>query len=189
MPTRRPKRSKDAAGAIWRRTVKYVVQRDAGICWICHHAAAKSADHIIPDTEGGSSRPDNLKAVHSVGSPCPECSRAAGKPIYCNEIRSFGSVERARRRISDRTGLTLDGPRAAESEPEGREWLSAYEMPVGEVRGQYIARRVQQDDAHMLDEFLFTDASAFLKGLSVALFVEVEANTVLVVDTNLVLPH
>jgi hypothetical protein len=62
-------------------------------------------------------------------------------------------------------------------------------MPVGEVRGQYIARRVQQDDAHMLDEFLFTDASAFLKGLSVALFVEVEANTVLVVDTNLVLPH
>jgi 5-methylcytosine-specific restriction endonuclease McrA len=117
----RPKRSKDAEGATWRRIVAFVVKRDAGKCHICGHFGAYSADHVIPDTEGGSSRPDNLKAVHGYPKACLDCSRAAGKPVYCNEIRGAMSVDRARRKIEERTGLTL-GTQPGAVQPEGREW-------------------------------------------------------------------
>jgi len=94
-----------------------------GAVIICGHYGARSADHIIPDTEGGKPVADNLKAVHGVGSPCPECSGAAGKPVYCNEIRGGYSIERARRKIEERTGLRLPvGETTGPSLPEGRDW-------------------------------------------------------------------
>jgi hypothetical protein len=119
-PSRRPKRSKDAEGSTWRRIVRFVVSRDRGKCHICGHFAAYSADHIIPDTEGGSSRPDNLKAAHGYPKACPDCSAAAGKPIYCNEIRGAMSIERARLLIEKRTGLTIGNAPQTRGEPEGR---------------------------------------------------------------------
>lgn len=53
----------------------------------------------------------NLQAVHGWPNFCPVCSAASqargGKRIYCNELKSNGTTERARRIISERTGLAL----------------------------------------------------------------------------------
>ena len=98
--------------------VTQVVVRDHGKCHLCFHFGAHSADHLVPDTEGGLSTPDNLKAVHAYPRGCGVCTAAAGKPVYCNEIRQYGSIERARRKIEERTGLRLaEIPYA----PEGRD--------------------------------------------------------------------
>lgn len=118
-----------AEGSVYRRIAAWVVRRDGGTCWICGHKGAGVPDHVIPVTE----RPDlaltagNMRAAHGYlkGDPvrhgaCPQCSDAAGKPVWCNEIRSMGSVERARRIIALRTGLALGNP---EGKPRGeRDW-------------------------------------------------------------------
>lgn len=129
MPGSRPKRRGGAEGAVWRRIVKAIVSRDRGVCHLCLHPGANGADHLIPVTE----RPDlaldaaNLKAVHTYPVACPTCSPAAlargGKMVFCNEVKSGMSAERARRLIESRTGLSLglsEGkPRPASGE---REW-------------------------------------------------------------------
>jgi hypothetical protein len=124
----RPTRDRHRAeGAVWARIVRHVVTRDMGLCHICRHPGAESADHVLPVTE----RPDlardaaNLRAAHGWPHPCPTCSAAAvargGKPVYCNEVRQAMSVERARRVISERTGLSLGAP--ADGKPNGeRDW-------------------------------------------------------------------
>jgi hypothetical protein len=127
----RPKRQPLAEGRAWRRTVSQVVIRDMGKCHLCGHYGAKSADHLIPDTEGGRPVAANLKAVHAVGSPCPDCSIAAERPMYCNEIRNALSIERARRIITERTGLRLPVGDTGPSGPEGREWLRGSQRDGG----------------------------------------------------------
>jgi hypothetical protein len=118
-----------AEGAVWRRIVQHVVSRDFGVCSICRHPGAKSADHVISVTE----RPDldlaasNLKAAHGWPHPCETCSAAAvargGKPVYCNEVKQAMSLERARRVIAERTGLPLDKDAPAERKASGeRDW-------------------------------------------------------------------
>lgn len=99
--------------------VPQVVQRDLGKCWICLHYGARSADHVIPDAEGGRASMDNLKAAHGYPHQCLVCSEAAGEPIYCNQIKHALSLAHARRLIEERTGITIGdtGP----SRPEGRE--------------------------------------------------------------------
>lgn len=122
----RPNRAR-AEGAVWRRIAKSVVSRDFGVCYICGHTGATSADHVIPLTE----RPDldldaaNLKAAHGFPHPCPVCSPAAiargGKPVYCNEVKQGWSLDRARRVIETRTGLALARD---QDKPRGeRDWL------------------------------------------------------------------
>lgn len=117
-----------AEGSVWRRIAAFVISRDRGICHICLHNGAGVPDHLIPVAE----RPDlaldaaNMKAAHGYlktkDGACPVCSEAAGKPVYCNEIRGALSVERARRLIEQRTGLTLGTD--AGSQPRGeRDWL------------------------------------------------------------------
>jgi hypothetical protein len=108
--------------------VAHVVGRDFGVCHVCGHTEAKSADHILPVAE----RPDleltasNLKAVHGWPHPCPVCSAAAvargGKPVYCNEIRSSMSTERARRIISERTGTRIAPGQKTEGNSGERDW-------------------------------------------------------------------
>lgn len=134
---RRPPRAKaaernrnGAEGSVWRRVVDFVVDRDLGLCHVCRHPGAKSADHDpFPVTE----RPDlamsasNLKAVHGWPNACPVCSAASqargGKRIYCNELKSSGTTERARRIISERTGLVLDSKTGDQASGE-RDWDS-----------------------------------------------------------------
>jgi hypothetical protein len=99
--------------------VAQIVVRDHGRCWVCGHYGSHSADHVIPDAEGGKSTWDNLRAVHAYPKGCGPCTAAAGRPIYCNEIKNMGSVERARRIIEERTGLRLLGE--APYRAEGRD--------------------------------------------------------------------
>lgn len=54
------------SGPRWQRLAAWIIRRDHGVCWLCGHTGADTADHIIPyDT-----RPDlawttaNLKAAH-----------------------------------------------------------------------------------------------------------------------------
>lgn len=48
------------------KATAYVIQRDSGICWLCHHPRATSLDHVQP----ASIRPDlewtetNWRAAH-----------------------------------------------------------------------------------------------------------------------------
>ena len=120
-----------AEGAVYRRIAAFVVARDRGVCHVCGHSGAKVPDHLAPVAE----RPDlaldaaNMKAAHgylkSGGGECETCSAAAAVhgrgPVYCNEIRGALSVERARRIIEARTGLTLVNG----SQPQGeRDWLA-----------------------------------------------------------------
>lgn len=107
--------------------VAHVVDRDMGTCWICGHPGATQADHVIPVTE----RPElarelsNLRAAHGWPHPCPVCSAAAmargGKPVCCNELKQSGTVERARRKIAERTGLVLFKPSELRASGE-RDW-------------------------------------------------------------------
>lgn len=138
MPPRRRPESKATArnragaeGSTWRRMVAQVVSRDLGVCHICGHPGAKSADHLIPVTE----RPDlarvpaNLKAAHAYPRGCPVCSAAAsvkaGKVviIYCNEIRGAFSIERARRVIGEKTGKEIAPGQKTEGNSGERGWL------------------------------------------------------------------
>lgn len=128
MTTRKtaPRARRGAEGAVWRRIVQHILSRDMGICHICGHPGANSADHVISVAE----RPDlsldaaNLKAAHSHPAACPVCSPASiargGKPVYCNEIKQGMSTERARRIIEARTGITLG---KTPGDPRGeRDW-------------------------------------------------------------------
>lgn len=116
---------------VWReRIAPDVVRRDAGICYICLHAGADTADHVFPRTEMTDEQrrrmmfdKANLKAVHH--KACPICSALAEargfKPIRCNPLRGAYSVERVQRIINERTGQAL-GQAVRADEPEGREF-------------------------------------------------------------------
>lgn len=120
-PKKRPSRGK-AQGSVWRKFVRETLRVHGTICWICFHGGATSADHVIPYTEDDSRALDrgNLRPAHGNPHPCPACSSAAGKGIFCNEIKGMGSVERARRKIRELTGLTLRVN--SDEEPGEREW-------------------------------------------------------------------
>lgn len=152
----RPTRNRyGAEGAVWRRITAYVVGRDHGICHICLHPGANSADH---DPYPVAERPDlaletsNLKAAHAYPGGCPVCSAAAvargGKPVYCNEVKQAMSAGRARRIIETRTGLTL----ADESQPRGeRDWL----LQVPELKVEVkLPLRLELSIADAAPEFL-----------------------------------
>lgn len=58
----------------WKTITKAVIYRDSGICHICHHGGAKTADHIVPVSLGGEPWSfANLKAVHH--AKCNTCGR------------------------------------------------------------------------------------------------------------------
>jgi hypothetical protein len=114
--------------------VAHVVGRDSGVCWICGHPGAGVGDHVIPVAERLDLELDvsNIKAAHgylkSGGGECPVCSAAAtvkaGKEvkIYCNEIKGGLSAERARRIISERTGMRIAPGQKTEGNSGERDW-------------------------------------------------------------------
>lgn len=57
----------------WGAIQQQVLQRDKRICYLCGKPGADQVDHIVPISEGGSSKPHNLKAVH--GNVPPFCHR------------------------------------------------------------------------------------------------------------------
>ena len=135
---RSPRRELDGVpptkGARWERFARYVVSSYGGICHICGHGGASQADHI----ESVADRPDlawergNIRAAHGAGrrlNPCPVCSPAAGRPVYCNQLRGGYSVERARRIIAEWIAGNQGAPpqgRLKPSSEAGRAWLGAF---------------------------------------------------------------
>ena len=130
MPKRTSRRD-EVQSRLWReRIVPGVIRRDAGICHICGHAGADTADHLFPRTEMTDEQkrtmmfdPANLKAVHH--KQCEVCSARAlvrgHGPIRCNPLRGAYSIDRVRRIINERTGQSL-GESLHPGGPEGREW-------------------------------------------------------------------
>jgi hypothetical protein len=99
------------------RVRAYVLARDADpitrqvICGICGHGGSDGVDHIIPASEcemRGISlwNTNNLRAAHSK-VPCPTCSVAARRQIFCNALRGSLSTPAARLKISKLTGLRI----------------------------------------------------------------------------------
>lgn len=56
------------SGWVQRATRRRILERDRGICYVCHQPGADQVDHVIPVTEGGTSSDDNLAAIHD--RPC-----------------------------------------------------------------------------------------------------------------------
>jgi 5-methylcytosine-specific restriction endonuclease McrA len=110
------------AGRIWRERIKPEVFRRYGTkCWLCGHDGATQVDHVISVAEGGTRKIENLRPVHgSAGKqkgPCRTCSRAAGKPVNCNQIRMDRTPERARQILERYTGLKLSVVTPADDDP------------------------------------------------------------------------
>lgn len=77
--------------------------------YICGHGGAGTVDHVTSLTEAPELAYElsNLRPAHGYHSPCPYCSAAAGSPVYCNECKGGYSLERARRKIEEKTGRPL----------------------------------------------------------------------------------
>jgi hypothetical protein len=94
-----------------RKNSAAIVTALGGRCWICGHLGARTADHSQARTEGGKDG-SNIQPAHGSGrgkgrNPCPVCSLAAGRPVFCNQLKGGYSVERARRIIAER--ITANG--------------------------------------------------------------------------------
>lgn len=128
-----------AAGHRWEVFTQLVFATYGDTClpgYLCGHGGARTVDHIQPITENPAAVFDlaNCRPAHGStrgrGNACPVCSEAAGKPVNCNSIKGWGSPERARRLISERTGLPMPGdePAAKPGQPargeqqQGRDW-------------------------------------------------------------------
>jgi 5-methylcytosine-specific restriction endonuclease McrA len=67
-----PKRT----GRPWQRKKARVIRRDGGICHLCGHPGADTADHLVPWSQGGTDEYANLAAAHI------DCNRRRGnRPI------------------------------------------------------------------------------------------------------------
>ena len=52
----------------WKTTVRRVIARDRGVCYLCGQPGADTADHVQPVSQGGSHHDGNLRAAHQ--QPC-----------------------------------------------------------------------------------------------------------------------
>lgn len=115
------RRERRIGGRQWARFAKYVVDYYGGLCF-CGHGGARTADHVIADTE----RPDrewrieDFRPAHGTpGNPCPVCSRECGQNIWCNQLKGSGSVERALRVIAEKKAAHQGGKTPPEREKPG----------------------------------------------------------------------
>lgn len=117
--------SKYASGSVYRRMSKFVFERYGDRCHLCGHYSARHLDHLEPQTEAEDRKHDvtNLRPVHgSPGNPCRECSYAAGKNIYCNQVRGGYSIERAIKKLREMTGLPIPDYGKPAQAPKARPW-------------------------------------------------------------------
>ena len=125
----------------WENVRKFVLARDMWRCHVCLHTCppglrkGMAVDHDpVPLAEietRGISVFDvtNLKAIHG-RVPCPTCEQAAAalgnRAGYCNSIKGQGSLLRAQKLVSAKTGLVIGNIR-----PDGK-FTDAGGMPKGE---------------------------------------------------------
>ena len=81
-------------GRPWQRKKARVIRRDGGICHLCGHPGADTADHLVPWSQTHDDSLANLKAAHD----------------WCNRIRGDRSIERARADIAAHVAATSTGP-------------------------------------------------------------------------------
>lgn len=63
-----------------------VLRRDHGICHLCGHPGADSADHLLPRKYGGKDTLANLAAVHHDAPP--KCNRIRGDRLDLTTVRA-----------------------------------------------------------------------------------------------------
>lgn len=117
--------AKTASGHVYRRMARFVFEQHGHRCHLCGHDGARHLDHVEPQTENEARIFDvtNLRPVHGApGNPCRECSRAAGKAVYCNQLRGGYSIERAIRKLREVTGLPIADYGAPAPAAGEREW-------------------------------------------------------------------
>lgn len=96
---------KHPEGHRWHIFKQLVFRTYGDSCHICGCGGARQIDHLEPITENMALAWElkNCRPSHGAPrNPCSLCSQKAGKPIFCNQIRGMGSVERARRIIAEK---------------------------------------------------------------------------------------
>ena len=61
-------RSQHRQPARWRSLKTAVMQEHGGICHVCGLSGGDEMDHVIPQSEGGTDDPANLRPIHA--RPC-----------------------------------------------------------------------------------------------------------------------
>jgi 5-methylcytosine-specific restriction protein A len=67
--------SQRTSTAAWKALRLQILERDQGICYVCHQPGADEVDHVVPHSLGGSDDPSNLAAIHD--DPCHRRKSAA----------------------------------------------------------------------------------------------------------------
>jgi 5-methylcytosine-specific restriction endonuclease McrA len=78
----------------WATRKARVLQRDARVCHVCHHAGADQVDHIINVAHGGTHELSNLAPIH--GDRCPTCAEACHKAKTAREAADGRRQQRAK---------------------------------------------------------------------------------------------
>ena len=113
-------------GHKWRLLARGVIANHCGICVVCGHGGSDAVDHVLPVTEHPELEWDvsNLRPVHH--KPCPVCAAASAalgkKPRRCNYVKGMGSLARARRIMSEWTGLPVPGGVSPDTPSSGEWW-------------------------------------------------------------------
>lgn len=120
---------RDHRDQVWSASV---LREFGDLCHLCGHGGARQSDHLVdPETRPdlryavSNGRPAHGAARGRGANPCAVCSRAAGRPVYCNQVRGMGSVQRARNKIRALTGLAMPGDSggaAPDPRNAGRDW-------------------------------------------------------------------
>lgn len=63
------------SGSAEQARARRIIDRDHGICHVCHQPGADQADHVIPFTEGGADDEANMAAIHA--RPCHQAKTSA----------------------------------------------------------------------------------------------------------------
>lgn len=74
-----PARTRNGSTRAWRTTRAAILQRDHGICHICHQPGAGTVDHLDAHAYGGTDHPSNLAAAHQ------HCNSARGATTITNK--------------------------------------------------------------------------------------------------------
>ena len=125
-PVKRPE------GHRWHIFTQLVRATYGDICVVCGHGGAHQVDHLESVTEKPGLAWDlaNCRPIHgSPRNPCPLCTELAGTKIYCNQIKTMGSIQRAQRIIQEKIEANSGGKTPEKRRPAvrpaadpGREW-------------------------------------------------------------------